>query len=111
MLANLLVEPTYISYGDAALYALIGFIVVFSGILFLIAVIWAVGKIMAKGNVQPVKEKPVKPVEVVSQSLAVADSTNDVSEETVAVITAALMAHYQTTNPKCEFTLKRIKRI
>ena len=113
MLSNLLdtTVDQYISKGTAALYALVGFIVVFIGIAFLILVVWAVGKIMSsKNDVQPKKEQPVKKVETVQQKTTVADS-DEISEETLAVITAALMAYYQTNKPKCEFTVKRIKRI
>ena len=93
---------------EALLYALIGFLVVFAGIALLIAVVWAVGKIMSATNFasQPkrVEEKP-------KQVVAPVVNSDEVDEETVAVITAALMAYYQTTNPKCGFTVKRIKRI
>ena len=94
---------------EALLYALIGFLVVFAGIALLIAVVWAVGKVMS--TVNP-KAKPKK-VEVKPKETQVAPvvNENDVDEETVAVITAALMAYYQTSNPKCGFTVKRIKRI
>ena len=94
---------------EALLYALIGFLVVFAGIALLIAVVWAVGKIMSTVNptTQP-KKIEAKPKQ--TQVSPVAKSDN-VDEETVAVITAALMAYYQTTNPKCGFTVKRIKRI
>jgi sodium pump decarboxylase gamma subunit len=115
MLANLLdtTVDQYISKGTALLYALVGFVVVLIGIAFLILVVWAVGKIMSAKNGTQVKsqkqEKP-KAVETVKESIAVADA-DEISEETLAVITAALMAYYQQTNPKCEFTVKRIKRI
>ena len=98
--------------GEAALYALIGFIVVFVGIALLIAVLWLVGKVMAKAQggektAAPVKEKPT-----VSQTLQVKSETIDgVDEETIAVITAAIMAYYQQEQKKCEFTVKRIKKV
>ena len=94
---------------EALLYALIGFLVVFAGITLLIFVVWAVGKIMATVNptAQP-KKIEVKPKQT---QVAPAANSDEVDEETVAVITAALMAYYQTTNPKCGFTVKRIKRI
>ena len=59
------------------------------------------------------KSEPVKkPAPVVSPKPQVKqEQTDELSEETVAVITAAIMAYYQKTNPKCEFTVKRIKRI
>ena len=93
---------------DSLLYALIGFLVVFAGIALLIAVVWAVGKIMSTVNptVQP-KKIEAKPKQVIAPVV----NSDEVDEETVAVITAALMAYYQTTNPKCGFTVKRIKRI
>ena len=34
-----------------------------------------------------------------------------IDEETVAVITATIMAYYEQVNPKCEFVVRRIKRI
>ncbi len=94
---------------EALLYALIGFLVVFAGIALLIAVVWAVGKVMSTVNptAQP-KKVEVKPKQ--TQAVPVINE-NDVDEETVAIITAALMAYYQKTNPKCGFTVKRIKRI
>ena len=98
--------------GESALYALLGFLVVFVGIAFLILVVWLVGKLMTKSNPVPqtkVEEVP-KTAESVAESLAVADG-DEITDETIAVITAALMAYYQQNNPKCEFTVKRIKRI
>ncbi len=104
--------PKEISIGESALYALLGYLVVFLGIALLIFVVWAIGRGMSKNKsekvIAPKAEKPV-----VAQSIAVADASknDDLDEETLAVITAALMAYYQTNNPKCEFTVKRIKRI
>ena len=92
---------------DAALYALIGFLVVFLGIALLILVVWVVGKIMSKTMVQ----KQPKTIKVEKESVQPKEDLNDLDEETVAVIMATLMAYYQTNNPKCEFTVKRIKRI
>lgn len=105
MWTNLLAE--YIPVSLSALYALIGFTIVFLGISLLIIVVWLVGKVMNRNAVaMPVKQ----PVQKVVEEVAVAESS-DISEETVAVIMAALTAYYQTNNPKCEFTVKRIKRI
>lgn len=94
---------------EALLYALIGFLVVFAGIALLIAVVWAVGKIMSAINptAQP-KKLEAKPKQT---QIAPVVSSDDVDEETLAVITAAIMAYYQKTNPQCGFTVKRIKRI
>ena len=104
-----------VEVGEAALYALLGFAVVFVGIAFLIFVVWLIGKLMLKFNPAKVpkqaKPTPSPVVNERAESLAVADASSEISEETVAVITAALMVYYQRTNPQCEFTVKRIKRI
>lgn len=92
----------------SALYALIGFTLVFAGIALLIVVVWAIGKFISRNNVPASKPAPVIPQ--VKQEVAAADG-DEVNEETVAVIMAALTAYYQSNNPKCEFTVKRIKRI
>ena len=102
--------------GDAALYALIGFFVVFGGISFLICIVWLIGKGLSyfKGvpaGAQPKQVKVHKEVPTTAaQAIAVADA-EVVDEETVAVITAALMAYYKQAKPECGFIVKRIKRI
>ena len=53
MLSNLLssTNPTReVPVEEAALYALLGFAIVFIGIVFLIFIVWLVGKIMTKLN-------------------------------------------------------------
>ncbi len=114
MVFNLLAETLKtrdVEFGEAALLAFLGYAIVFFGIAFLIFVVWFVGKVMNKKNDAPAKkvEKP-KAEETPIEMPHVAPQA-EVDEETVAVIMAALMAYYQTNNPKCEFTVKRIKRI
>ncbi len=94
--------------GEISLYGLIGFAVVFLGIAFLIFIVWAVGQLITKFEqkaAKPVKESAPKP-EVVA-----ATSEDELSDEVIAVITAAIAAYYQQENKKCEFTVKRIKRL
>ena len=106
-----------VGIGEASLYALIGFAVVFAGIAFLIFVVWWVGALMSAYNTQDKKgsilvgtEEKVAPQEMPIEPVAPLKE-DEVDEETIAVIMAALMAYYEQNNPKCEFTLKRIKRI
>ena len=115
MLWNLLTSSSLpegyqdVSVGEAALYALIGYLVVFAGIAFLIFIVWLVGQLIAKAQTtkQSVKtEKTVEPSVVSGE-----DSDEDIDDETVVLIMAALMAYYEANNPKCEFTVKRIKRV
>ena len=50
--------PKYVGIGEAAIDALLGFIVVFIGIAFLVFVVWLVGYIMRKtSGKQPIKKK------------------------------------------------------
>lgn len=113
MLSNLLVTPTYVSIPESLLYAVLGFSVVFIGIAFLIFVVWLVGLIMSKLNgiqTKPKKEN-VKSQEI-KKELAVEESEGEMpDEETIAVITASIMAYYQANKPKCDFVVKRIKKI
>ena len=116
MLTNLLTNANLpegyqeVSIGTASLYALIGYLIVFAGIAFLIFIVWLVGKFMTKPQPALKKEK-------IDEKIAVdtpAEPTileDEVDEETAAVIMAALMAYYETNYPKCEFTVKRIKRV
>ena len=104
--------PKYISIPEAMFYALLGFAIVFLGIAFLILIVSAVGKLMQKNKlgVSKTQEKPVaQPVQPVATPV-LPTNNDELDEETVAVITAAIMAYYEQNTPKCEFTLKRIKR-
>ena len=107
MLKNLLTNsPIHATIPEAALYALIGYLVVFFGIAFLIFVVWLVGRIMQKSTTKAPKVAKQEAVETLQPI-----QSDDIDEETVAVIMAVLTAYYETNNPKCEFTVKRIKRI
>ncbi len=106
--------PKFISIPEAALYAIIGFAIVFIGIAFLIGIVYGAGKVMQmkNGNLPKKVEKAEVSEKVEIAPVAVSNqSEEEISEETVAVITAAIMAYYEQNNPKCEFTVRRIKRI
>lgn len=102
------------SIGEAVLYALMGYAVVFAGIAFLIAIVWLVGLLMRKtGGIKLKKEKGTNERKEESSSIASVQSGDEeeLSEETIAVIMAALTAYYEANDPKCEFTIKRIKKV
>lgn len=101
-----------ISIGEAAIDALLGFIVVFIGIAVLVGLLWLISFVVRKMNGAPTKKKEEKPTEK-NEKLSTDEQVaeDELSEETVALITAAIMAYYEKENPKCEFTVKRIKRI
>ena len=84
------------------------------GIAFLIFVVWLVGQLISKmeGGKKPQKQQKQAPVEAASvQETPVSLMQEDVDEETVALIMAALTAYYEKNYPKCEFTIKRIKKV
>lgn len=117
MLSNLLIMNEKIPVPDVLLYALIGFVFVFIGIGILIGILYLVGFIMQKtGGVIPnpfkrkkkAKEEPKEEQPVISVPEKEAE---DLPEEVKAAIVAAIMAYYSIEKPKCEFIIKKIKRI
>lgn len=103
------------NFGEAALYALIGFLVVFVGIIIIIGIIWLVGLIMRKTNnlefLTKKREKKPKTNKNEEVPAVAAEQSDDIPDEVKAAIVAAIMAYYQEQESKCEFTVKRIKRI
>ncbi len=82
MINSILSDWFKLNVGDGAFYAIFGFLFVFAGIALLVVIFTVLGVIM-KG----------------------------ISPEVVAAITAAIMAVYEGENAKCDFIVKRIKRL
>lgn len=104
------------SFGEALVYALIGFLVVFAGIVLIICIIWLIGLILRKTNnlafLTDWKNKRKKDVaETDAQKQHAAQESDDIPDEVKAAIIAAIFAYYSEEKPKCEFKVKRIKRI
>lgn len=103
-----------LSFGEACIYALIGFGVVFAGIILIIFIIWLIGLIMRKTDnlafLNKIGKKKKKP-EAAAVAENVSDSAEEVPAEVKAAIIAAIMAYYTEEAPKCEFKVKRIKRL
>lgn len=105
------------NFGEAALYALIGFVVVFVGIILIIAIIWLVGLIMRKTNnlefLTKKKEKKTSKQDIKEGANQTASdvSEGEIPDEVKAAIVAAIMAYYEEQPQKCQFTVKRIKRL
>ena len=107
------------NFGEAAIYALIGFVVVFVGIVILIGIIWLIGYIMRKTNDFEFLTKMRSNKEAVKQDVAqkersqisASNESDESPDEVKAAIVAAIMAYYQEKEDKCQFTVKRIKRI
>ena len=102
--------------GEALIYALIGFAVVFLGIVLIICVIWLIGLVLRKTNnleflgklkIKNIfKKKQHKP-----EPLNAVQQNDEIPDEVKAAIIAAVMAYYDNEKPECEFVVRRIKRI
>lgn len=105
------------NWGEPFLYALIGFLVVFVGIALIIFIIWLVGLIIRKtDNLAFLTKKKKKPKAATGEEQAVkaaegAESSDEIPDEVKAAIIAAIMAYYEEKQEKCQFTVKRIKRL
>lgn len=101
------------NFGEALVYALIGFLVVFVGILLIICIIYFIGFIMKKTNnfefLSKIGKKKKKPAEAYENF--VQSGEEDIPDEVKAAIIAAIMTYYSEKKPECEFRVKRIKRI
>lgn len=103
------------NFGEALIYALIGFLVVVVGIVLIIFIIWMIGFILRKTNnlaflKQVFKRKP-KSEPVKENAIVQNEDEGDLPDEVKAAIIAAIVAYYGSEKPECEFKVKRIKRI
>ena len=116
MLVNLLDGWFKIDVGEGAFYSVFGFIFVFLGIALLIAIFTALGLIMKKVNSREKSPKTAKKEKGAQRSPASVAQKAPVAEEglspeLIAVITAAIAAYYEGTKEKCDFVVRRIKRL
>lgn len=101
------------NFGEALVYALIGFLIVFIGITLIIFIIWLVGLLLRKTNNFAFLTKLKKKDKSGSEKGASVNAENDgeIPDEVKAAIVAAIMAYYVEEKPECEFRVKRIRRI
>ena len=102
--------------GEALIYALIGFLVVFLGIVLIIFIIWLIGLILRKTDNLAFLSKlsfkrAKKKGQAVEQPTTVEPVRDEIPDEVKAAIIAAIMAYYDDEKPECEFVVRRIKRI
>lgn len=110
---SILNQEGSLELGEACLYALIGFAVVFAGIVIIILIIWLIGLLMRKTDNLAFLNKIGKSRKKVNNQVVEEKVAEDeeISPEVRAAIVAAIMAYYTAEKPKCEFKVKRIKRI
>ena len=111
-LLSLIHQEGSLSFGEACIYALIGFVLVFVGIVLIIFIIWLIGLIMRKTNNLEFLSKIGKRKKK-SQAVETVQTVDDgeIPDEVKAAIVAAIMAYYYEEKPECEFKVRRIKRI
>lgn len=94
--------------GNAAFYAIFGFMFVFLGITLLIVILTCLGKGMdawrGRKRKQPKADKE-------TAALPEATQEEGVSPQVIAAITAAIAAYTEEQASKCDFVVKRIRKI
>ena len=107
MLSTLLNSWFKYPVGDGAFYAVFGLVFVILGITLLVFIFMGLGAVMKRVNARK-KKTHVPKQEVSAPPMIVEDG---VTPEIVAAITAALMAYYEEETVKCDFVVRRIKKI
>ena len=101
---------TWLNIGEALVYALLGFAVTFVGIVILIFFVWVYGKIIKSVQREAAKKVGAKAeAEKAEDTVAAADG--EIPAEVRVAIVAAIAAYYEGEKSKCEFKVKRIKRL
>ena len=110
---SLINQEGSLGFGEACLYAWIGFAVVFAGIILIILIIWLIGLLMRKTNNLEFLNNLGKKKKQVKEQVVEENPSEDeeITPEVRAAIVAAIMAYYTQEQPKCEFRVKRIKKL
>lgn len=110
-MANLLAWFKY-PVGDGAFYAAFGYVFVFLGIAILVFLFTILGIVMKKINARKPKKKKIKAKDgeetVITSKIEVEE---EISPEIVAVISAAIAAVYEGENVKCDFVVRKIRKL
>lgn len=95
--------------GDAAFYAVFGFVFVFLGIVLLILILTCLGKGISAWRGRK-KKKRSQAVEEAPQT-SLPEPTAGISPEVIAAIAAAVAAYTEAETGKCDFIVRRIRKI
>ena len=97
---------------EALIYALIGFAIVFVGIVLIIFIIWLLGLILRKtDNLAFLTKRRKKSIKKSEKAVPETVTEDGVPDEVKVAIIAAIMAYYSEEKPECEFKVRRIKRL
>lgn len=109
---NLLDSWFKLDPGEGAFYAVFGFLFVFFGIVVLILIFTLLGMLMKRINARSKREKKPKNVQTAPDAKdEVSAQAEGLSPEVIAAIAAALAAYCEESGGKCDFVVKRIKKI
>lgn len=100
--------------GEGAFFAIFGLVFVVLGITLLVLILAGIGKIMSAINERRAKKAEIASLDetpAAPKAAGPAEQENGVSPEEIAAITAALMAYYTAEQTKCDFVVRRIKRL
>ncbi len=105
---SLLDSSFKLNLGEGAFYAAFGLVFVVLGIVLLVLVFTGLGALMERLK----KRKAASPAEKAEVKAAPApEEKEEVTPELVAAITAALMAYFGQEESKCDFVVRRIKKL
>lgn len=97
---------------ESLIYALIGFGIVFAGIVLIIFIIWLIGLILRKtDNLAFLTKRRKKVKKQIEEVVPEPVSEDGLTDEVKVAIIAAIMAYYSEEKPECEFKVRRIKRL
>lgn len=101
------------NFGESLIYALIGFVVVFIGIVIIIFIIKFIGFLLQKTNnfafLSNLKRK--KKQEILPSAAKEEPMDGEIPDEIKAAIIAAITVYYDGEKSVCDFKVKRIKKL
>ena len=92
---------------DGLFVFILGFSIVFLGMVIIVLAVTLFGKIFSITKTQPKKPKIETQPQVESNVL---DNEEEIPEYVKVAIISAISAYYLNTNSKCDFVVKKIKR-
>ncbi len=92
------------------IYGFLGLLIAFAVTFLLIGGIWLIGRLIDKARGEDDNFNVVSNP-VASNKQDEQQKDEQISDEVKVAIIAAIMAYYQEERPKCDFVVKRIKRL
>lgn len=95
---------------EAGLFTFVlGMLIVFGGMAIIVLVVAVIGKIMVAVKKKPADKKPEQ--KAIESGAPATPAGDEVTDEVIAVITAAVAAILSEEKPHAEFVVKKIKKL